>query len=192
MSRSVRSSPLVSRFTFIIHIRTQLSVGHPFSQRPAPCPVAEPGGRTTRHDLIPLPLLSPPQLLAAMDQLSLLNLLSNSTKRLASLHEELGHPPDRLEDAIQSLHNVLHAAVQGQLDQVQGEVDDARAQLANGERRVRRLKVVLGEEPSGSSGSQTTATSSASSSSMTRSASTRKASGSASAETKEVSTARTA
>ena len=81
-----------------------------------------------------------------MDQLSLLNLLSNSTKKLASLHEQLGHPPHRLEEAIQSLHNVLEAAVQGQLDNVQKEVDDAQDQIKQGQDDIVKFKTALGEE----------------------------------------------
>ncbi|CAO1613157.1 unnamed protein product [Sympodiomycopsis kandeliae] len=81
-----------------------------------------------------------------MDQLSLLKLLSDSTKQLASLHEELGHPPDRLQDAISTLHNVLKDSVQGQMDKVQKEVDDAKYELSHTRGKIQHLRIALGEQ----------------------------------------------
>ena len=80
-----------------------------------------------------------------MDPQSLLDLLSESTHRLASLYTELGHPPERLDEAVSTLHKTLHAALEGQMDTVQREVDDAREKIATANATIERLLGALGE-----------------------------------------------
>lgn len=80
-----------------------------------------------------------------MDPQHLLQLLADSTKRLSSLHAELGHPPERLEEAVAALYGTLRNAVENQLDQVQKEVEEAKSTLTNTVQRTRRLRVALGE-----------------------------------------------
>lgn len=81
-----------------------------------------------------------------MDPQSLIKLLSDSTQRLSSLYTELGHPPDRLQDAVSALHKTLYAAVEGQMDIVEKEVEQAKTQLQQGQKKVERLLTALGED----------------------------------------------
>ncbi|PWN18925.1 hypothetical protein BCV69DRAFT_314126 [Microstroma glucosiphilum] len=81
-----------------------------------------------------------------MDPQSLIKLLSDSTQRLSSLYTELGHPPDRLQDAVFALHKTLYAAVEGQMDIVEKEVEQAKTQLQQGQKKVERLLTALGED----------------------------------------------
>lgn len=80
-----------------------------------------------------------------MDGPGLLKLLSDSTTTLSSLYNELGHPPQRLEEAIAALQKTLQTAVETQLDRVQKEVDDAKYSLARGAKRIERMKLALGD-----------------------------------------------
>lgn len=80
-----------------------------------------------------------------MDQQKLLQLLSESTARLTSLQAELGHPPQRLKEAIAALHTTLHVAIEGQLDQVQTEVNTAKKTLEQTSKSICDLKSALGD-----------------------------------------------
>ena len=83
-----------------------------------------------------------------MDAAALQKLLSDSTDTLSSLYTELGHPPERLSDAVAALHETLRSAVAGQVDKVQKEVDGAKEQLKKGKIQVERLMEALGENES--------------------------------------------
>lgn len=85
-----------------------------------------------------------------MDGPGLLKLLSDSTSTLSSLYSELGHPPQRLEEAIAALQETLQTAVKTQLDRVQKEVDDAKYTLEHGQKRIERMKLALGENEASS------------------------------------------
>lgn len=93
-----------------------------------------------------------------MDPQSLLQLLSESTEKLGVLHAELGHPPHHLEEAIHALHTTLHAAVQGQMDRVQEEVDQAKATLKEGQERIDQLKTALGDSDGAAQGRRSSRT----------------------------------
>ncbi|CAO1620520.1 unnamed protein product [Parajaminaea phylloscopi] len=85
-----------------------------------------------------------------MDPQALLQLLSDSTKRLSCLHSELGHEPSRLEEDIASLHTTLHAAIEGQLQRVQAEVDSAKQTLTSTAQRIKSYTLALTDDESSS------------------------------------------
>lgn len=81
-----------------------------------------------------------------MDAASLSELLSTSTSSLASLHAQLGHPPEALEHALVALHDQLRAAVDAQLGHVKEEVEIVRTECESIASENERLRTALGEK----------------------------------------------
>ncbi|EPQ28763.1 uncharacterized protein PFL1_03566 [Pseudozyma flocculosa PF-1] len=80
-----------------------------------------------------------------MDVAALTALLSQSTDRLSSLHAEIGHPPNALQDALELLHQALKGAVDGQIAKVEGEAQGLKAECDAIHDDIAHLRSALGD-----------------------------------------------
>nr|UOP56880.1 putative microtubule associated protein [Thecaphora frezii] len=92
-----------------------------------------------------------------MDAAALSTLLSQSTDRLASLHAEIGHPADALQDALELLHQALKNAVDGQIAKVQQEAEGLKAECGAIQDDIARIQSALGDQPSAKTSTSTPA-----------------------------------
>ena len=81
-----------------------------------------------------------------MDAAALATLLSESTQKLVGLHSQIGHPPEALQGALDSLHQALKTAVDDQIEKVQREAQDLSAECSQIEADNAHIKKALGEK----------------------------------------------
>ncbi|KAK0556415.1 Microtubule bundling protein [Tilletia horrida] len=82
-----------------------------------------------------------------MDIPALTALLSTSTSSLAALHTELGHPPEKLQQALALLADTVRSTVDAQIASVRAEVDNTNRECEALKARADGLRTALGDEP---------------------------------------------